>query len=59
MGEISKPSTADNAEESMKCPICGVMVNIAGIMGPVTCPVCGRTMDRDETRILGASNEDF
>ena len=49
----------DNAEDTMKCPICGAMVNIGAMMGEITCPVCGRSVDREEVRILGASNEDY
>ncbi len=59
MDQTSKPMMPDNAEDSVKCPICGTMVNVAGKMGAVTCPVCGRTVDTNEVQILGASNEGF
>ena len=59
MDTINGKVTADNAEETMKCPVCGAMINISGIMGPIDCPVCGRTIDQDEVTILGASNEGY
>lgn len=59
MDATSKPAMPDNAEETMKCPICGAMVNLAGNTGGVTCPVCGRPADPAEVRVFGASNEGF
>ena len=59
MEQVDRLARPDNAEDTMKCPICGAMVNVAGVMGSITCPVCGRTTDRAEAQILGASNEGF
>ncbi len=59
MDLISKPSMPDNAEDSVKCPVCGAMINISGVMGQITCPVCGKNIDGDEARVLGISNEGY
>ena len=59
MEHMSKPPMPDNAEDTVKCPICGAMVNVAGVMGSITCPVCGRAMDRGDAQVIGASNEGF
>lgn len=55
--DTSKPPMPDNAEETMKCPFCGAMVNTGLIMGIPNCPVCGHVLEG--ARVLGASNEDY
>ena len=57
MEGTSKPPMPDNAEETMKCPFCGAMINVGLAMGLPDCPVCGHALDGG--RVLGASNEDY
>lgn len=60
----SLPERADNAENGVKCPICGDMVLIgsegqAQGDGTVTCPVCHQTQKISKSRVIGVSNEEY
>lgn len=60
----SLPERADNAENSVKCRNCGDMVLLGSTLqeqgdGTVTCPVCHQTQKISESKIIGASNEDY
>lgn len=58
---LSLPERADNAEESVKCPFCGTMINL-GIDDDdevVTCPVCQEQVTTVEEHQLYSSNEDY
>lgn len=52
----SKPSMADNAEKSYKCPNCGNMMAVS--TNKQTCDVCGAQLS-STTMTVGASNEDY
>jgi endogenous inhibitor of DNA gyrase (YacG/DUF329 family) len=63
---MSRPGLADNAEESVKCPVCGRFIEIGmaneydyGDGRTVDCPVCHNQVNVDEAQHLGASNEGY
>lgn len=60
---MSKPEMPDNAENAVKCSVCGNMILIGSEDGtgePETeCDICHARQDLRPDRIGGASNEDY
>lgn len=63
---VSRPMLADNAEESVKCPVCGRLIEMGmaqeyaeGAGGTIDCPVCHSQVNVDEARHLVSSNEGY
>lgn len=58
---MSNPERADNAELSVKCPVCGGMfgVGYGDDVEFVNCPVCQEELNLDEVQKLNASNEGY
>lgn len=63
MDLISKPETADNAENSVKCSICGNTILIGGENGTdrsmIECDVCRTRQHINPRQVQGRSNEDY
>lgn len=58
---LSLSERADNAEESIKCPMCGTMILLGYDEDDevVTCPVCEGQVTTVEEHQLYSSNEDY
>ncbi len=57
---LSNPVRADNSEESVKCPSCGMMIGIGyEDEEMIVCPVCEERIPIDEVHTLYASNEEY
>ena len=60
MDFLGKPPQPDNAQESIKCIVCGRAIELDDILDDlVTCPVCGHENDILEDQIMYTSNEDY
>jgi len=63
---MSKQNQADNAEEGVKCPVCGEFIEIGmlntyddGQGETVDCPVCHNQVAIEEAIQLESSNEGY
>ncbi|NLW56674.1 MAG: hypothetical protein GX050_08730 [Firmicutes bacterium] len=57
---LSNPERADNSEESVKCPSCGMMIGLGyEDEAMIMCPVCEEQIPTDEVNTFYASNEDY
>ncbi|HEY8345118.1 MAG TPA: hypothetical protein VIL66_08010 [Bacillota bacterium] len=63
---VSQPMLADNAEETVKCPVCGRLIEMGMIREDadesgetIDCPVCHSQVNLDEARHLVSSNEGY
>lgn len=63
MDLISRPETADNSENSLKCSRCGNTILIGSEDGSeqkeTECDVCHTKQIINRDRIYGSSNEDY
>lgn len=61
---MSKPEMPDNAENAIKCSVCGNMILVGSQDGTAEqaeteCDICHARQDLRPDRIGGASNEDY
>ncbi|NLW59609.1 MAG: hypothetical protein GX073_04595 [Firmicutes bacterium] len=58
---LNLSARADNAEASVKCPLCGTMILLGYDEDEevVTCPVCDGQVTTVEEQQLYSSNEDY
>lgn len=58
---VSNPERADNAALSVKCPVCGDVIEIGlrSEQESITCPICQEQFYLHEAQKLNSSNEGY
>lgn len=64
MGDrVTRPTSTDQSEPSIKCSKCGAMFDFTSHFNMSTheavCPICGRSVNMEDAKIIDASNEEF
>lgn len=63
MDQISMPARADNAENAVKCSICGNSILVGSENGrdrrTVVCDICRHEQEIEPRSVAGVSNEDY